>query len=315
MPADPRSALKGKVGVPSTPPSNAVPLREIKAIGHAIGGTVNDVLVSAVAGALRAQLARRQDKAEEIRAWSRWTCAARTTPSRWATARPPVPDAAIATPTRRTGCGAQAPHDPPEEVAGRRGGPGHPARHGRRGDGGGAPGAGAVRAQGVAGAHQRPRAAAAALPGRAAHPRARLLGAAAGRARPGRVDLQLQRRGAGGRGLRRARHARPRDLRGRLPPRARGAARKFGDPLLKRRGPSGPRPSRCPCRGGMPPAERHEGVRLSPEYPEPAPRSPGRPGRHPRGARPYPPRVPGAPAPPVGGGGLAARLEAGPLAG
>ncbi|HEY3451695.1 MAG TPA: wax ester/triacylglycerol synthase family O-acyltransferase [Myxococcales bacterium] len=73
LPADPRSALKGKVGVAKYAAwSHPIPLRDIKAIGHAIGGTVNDVLVSAVSGALRSQLARRQDEtvatATEIRA-------------------------------------------------------------------------------------------------------------------------------------------------------------------------------------------------------------------------------------------------------
>lgn len=72
LPFDPRTALKGECGVSKYAAwSPGIPLREIKAIGHAVGGTVNDVLVCAVAGALRQHLARRQDKAihdAEVRA-------------------------------------------------------------------------------------------------------------------------------------------------------------------------------------------------------------------------------------------------------
>lgn len=62
LPADPRSALKGEVGVAKYAAwSRPIALREIQAIGHAVGGTVNDVLVACVAGALRQHLLRRQD--------------------------------------------------------------------------------------------------------------------------------------------------------------------------------------------------------------------------------------------------------------
>jgi diacylglycerol O-acyltransferase len=45
-----------------------IPLDDIKAIGHATGTTVNDVLVTAMTGALRAYLGDRDDLVDEIRA-------------------------------------------------------------------------------------------------------------------------------------------------------------------------------------------------------------------------------------------------------
>ncbi len=45
-----------------------VPLEDIKAIGHATGTTVNDVVVTAITGALRRYLERRHSGVEEIRA-------------------------------------------------------------------------------------------------------------------------------------------------------------------------------------------------------------------------------------------------------
>jgi WS/DGAT/MGAT family acyltransferase len=58
---DPPSALKGELGLRKRAVwSGAVPLDEVKAIGRALGATVNDVLCTAVTGALRAYLERYQ---------------------------------------------------------------------------------------------------------------------------------------------------------------------------------------------------------------------------------------------------------------
>lgn len=54
MGPDAPSVFKGKLGtIKRTGWSNSVPLDEIKAVGKALGGTVNDVILVAVAGALR----------------------------------------------------------------------------------------------------------------------------------------------------------------------------------------------------------------------------------------------------------------------
>jgi WS/DGAT/MGAT family acyltransferase len=54
LPPDPKTIYKGPLSVPKVAAwSEAIPLPQIKAIGRATGATVNDVLLSAVAGALR----------------------------------------------------------------------------------------------------------------------------------------------------------------------------------------------------------------------------------------------------------------------
>lgn len=54
MPPDPKTLFKGELGVPKRAAwSESIPLGKVKAIGRATGSTVNDVLLSAVAGALR----------------------------------------------------------------------------------------------------------------------------------------------------------------------------------------------------------------------------------------------------------------------
>ena len=69
-PPDPHTVLKDPLGVPKRVAwSDPVPLDEIKAIGRAAEATVNDVLVAAVAGALRAYLRRRESPVDEIRAF------------------------------------------------------------------------------------------------------------------------------------------------------------------------------------------------------------------------------------------------------
>jgi WS/DGAT/MGAT family acyltransferase len=58
---DPRTALTGDLGSRKCATwSRAVPLDEVKRIGRALGGTVNDVLCAAVTGALRTYLLRYQ---------------------------------------------------------------------------------------------------------------------------------------------------------------------------------------------------------------------------------------------------------------
>ncbi len=55
--ADPRTRLKGKLGVMKRAAwSSAIPLGDVKLVKNGLGGTVNDVMVTAVAGALRRYL-------------------------------------------------------------------------------------------------------------------------------------------------------------------------------------------------------------------------------------------------------------------
>ena len=62
-PADPPTVLKGPLGVAKRAAwSRRVPVADVKAISRRIGGTVNDVLLTAVAGALRRYLLFRGDK-------------------------------------------------------------------------------------------------------------------------------------------------------------------------------------------------------------------------------------------------------------
>jgi diacylglycerol O-acyltransferase / wax synthase len=67
---DARSVLKGDLGLTQravwTPP---IPLDDVKSIGRATGSTVNDVLVTAVAGALRRYLEQNDSLVDEIRAF------------------------------------------------------------------------------------------------------------------------------------------------------------------------------------------------------------------------------------------------------
>ena len=75
MPADPPTALKGELGVARRVAwSRPIPLDDVKAIGHATGTTVNDVLLTAVTGALRRYLDGRDTHVDEIPRWSLSTC-------------------------------------------------------------------------------------------------------------------------------------------------------------------------------------------------------------------------------------------------
>jgi len=69
---DPPTRFRGKLGMAKRVAwAEPLPLHEVKAIGLALGGTINDVLLAAVAGALRAYLVKRGDPVDrqlEIRA-------------------------------------------------------------------------------------------------------------------------------------------------------------------------------------------------------------------------------------------------------
>jgi len=65
--ADPATRFKGPLGVAKRAAwSRPIRLEEIKAVGKTVGGTVNDVLLSAVTGALRRYLLLRGDRANGV---------------------------------------------------------------------------------------------------------------------------------------------------------------------------------------------------------------------------------------------------------
>lgn len=67
MNSDPKTAYKGKLVVGKRAAwSDPVPLDEIKLIGRAVGGTVNDVLMSAAAGAMRSYLISRGETVDSL---------------------------------------------------------------------------------------------------------------------------------------------------------------------------------------------------------------------------------------------------------
>jgi WS/DGAT/MGAT family acyltransferase len=66
-PNDPKTAFKGPLGVPKKVAwSEAVAVADVKAVGRALGGTVNDVLLSAMTGGLRRYLEGRGERTEGI---------------------------------------------------------------------------------------------------------------------------------------------------------------------------------------------------------------------------------------------------------
>jgi WS/DGAT/MGAT family acyltransferase len=68
--ADTPTVLKGPLHVPERVAwSDPIPLADVKAVGHAHDATVNDVLVAAVAGALRTYLAERDSLVEKVHAF------------------------------------------------------------------------------------------------------------------------------------------------------------------------------------------------------------------------------------------------------
>jgi diacylglycerol O-acyltransferase len=67
---DPESPLKGELGVAQRAIwSRPIPLEEVKAVGHAAGATVNDVVLCAVTGALRVYLRDREANIDELTAF------------------------------------------------------------------------------------------------------------------------------------------------------------------------------------------------------------------------------------------------------
>lgn len=64
---DRRTALRGRCDIPKRAVwSTAIDLQQVKAIGQMMGGTVNDILVSALTGALRRYLEERQDPVDGL---------------------------------------------------------------------------------------------------------------------------------------------------------------------------------------------------------------------------------------------------------
>lgn len=64
---DPRTTFKGELDVPKRAVwSGPVPLEKVKAIGQGLGGTVNDILLTAMSGALRRYLVDRGDPADGV---------------------------------------------------------------------------------------------------------------------------------------------------------------------------------------------------------------------------------------------------------
>jgi WS/DGAT/MGAT family acyltransferase len=69
IPQDPRTPLRGPLGLEKRAAwSDPVPLERVKAMGRALGGTVNDVLLAAVTGALRRYLEARDVSPEDVHA-------------------------------------------------------------------------------------------------------------------------------------------------------------------------------------------------------------------------------------------------------
>ena len=69
LPADHRTALRGRLsGGKRAAWSEPAPLSEVSVVGHALGGTVNDVLMSALTGAITRYLASRGPVPTELRA-------------------------------------------------------------------------------------------------------------------------------------------------------------------------------------------------------------------------------------------------------
>lgn len=67
MPSDSPTSLKGKTGtVKRVAWSDPIPLPEVKALGKALGCSVNDILLSAVAGALRAYFLQKGETVRDV---------------------------------------------------------------------------------------------------------------------------------------------------------------------------------------------------------------------------------------------------------
>ncbi|MFZ2359726.1 MAG: wax ester/triacylglycerol synthase family O-acyltransferase [Anaerolineae bacterium] len=67
MTSDPQTIYKGKLVVRKTAAwSDPIPLDEVKLIGRAVGGTVNDVLMSAATGAMRRYMLSRSEPVQDL---------------------------------------------------------------------------------------------------------------------------------------------------------------------------------------------------------------------------------------------------------
>ncbi|HSS78639.1 MAG TPA: wax ester/triacylglycerol synthase family O-acyltransferase [Thermoanaerobaculia bacterium] len=66
-PSDPKTVFKGPLGVPKKVAwSDKIPVEEVREIGKTLGGTLNDVLLSAMTGGLRRYLDRKGERGEGI---------------------------------------------------------------------------------------------------------------------------------------------------------------------------------------------------------------------------------------------------------
>jgi len=66
-PSDPQTVFKGPLGVPKKVAwSDKIPVEEVREIGKTLGGTLNDVLLSAMTGGLRRYLDRKGERGEGI---------------------------------------------------------------------------------------------------------------------------------------------------------------------------------------------------------------------------------------------------------
>ena len=244
LPPDPRTVLKGKLGVSKRAAwSDVVSLEAIKAAGARHGATVNDILIVAVAGALRAYLAERGESVDqlEIRAavpvnlrpvergldlgnsfglvFVPLPISIRDRRGRLAELKVRMrPDQGFVGGDRQLRCvdrdRGRAARAPPSRDR-------------------------VLRQQGECRVDQRARAARAALPGRQPDRQLHVLGADVGPPRPRRQHPELRRRRDGRRCRRRRPGARPGPHRQRFRAGAEGLARSFGasgaeeDPLLR----------------------------------------------------------------------------------
>ena len=70
LPSDPPSVFRGELGtVKRAAWSDPIPLEEVKAVGRALEGTINDVLLAALTGALRRYQEERGGPVEDLRAF------------------------------------------------------------------------------------------------------------------------------------------------------------------------------------------------------------------------------------------------------
>ena len=224
------TVLKGHLGVPERVAwSDPIALAEVKAVGHAQGATVNDVLVAAVTGALRTYLAERDSLVDKLHAFVPFNLRPLDQPlprrlgNRFGLVRLEIP-VAIENPRERL----EEVHRRMTEIKQLPGGSGQ-LRGARcdRGDAGGdrAAVARAVLRRRLRGADQRARPQRAGLSGRHTGSRRTGLGADIRQRFDERLDLFLQRRGHGRRDVRPRPGAGPRRDRRRLRSRGRRAAR------------------------------------------------------------------------------------------